>query len=157
MRRKSSINKMKKAHFFSPSGLGDDEERRRGPGFSLSVFFFFPCLSRPLLFSSDLNTGALSIMPVVCAAVVGAKVRLVQKKEEKEKVFRIEKNVRAPLGDRTQKITLASSTTTTTKQNNPLYLETFSPSPSSVGIISDAGDAHGGGDGDGRQRRQQQW
>ena len=87
-------------------------------------------------------------MPVVCAAVVGAKVRLVQKKEEKEKVFRIQKNVRAPLGDRTQKITLASSTTTTTKQNNPLYLETFSPSPSSVGIISDAGDAHGGGDGD---------
>ena len=74
-----------------------------------------------------------------------------QKKEEKrgrKQVFRIEKKRWASLAaiKNSRKNHLVQK-----QQNNPLYLETFSPSPSSsAGIVSDAGDDDdedgGGGD-----------
>lgn len=78
-------------------------------------------------------------MPVVCAAVVGAKVkRGEQKQKQKEKVLASEI-------DRSR-LTSTPSASSKKKQNNPLYLETFTPP---AGTVSDAaGDAHDD-DGDG--------
>ena len=81
-------------------------------------------------------------MPVVCAAVVGAKVRRAETEAESEsfalKVDGLESR-RAIEAQIPPPPDLHPSNNNDKKQNNPLYLETFS---SPAGIISDAGDAH---------------